>query len=444
MRSSDNPDIARGKAAAVAMHDSPGGAEAFAQAGVSGSRRCGADASQVGVRAAHGESIPPQAFQDAMLSWYDAHRRDLPWRARPGERADPYRVWLSEIMLQQTTVKAVIPYFAAFLTRWPDLPALAAAPLDDVLAAWAGLGYYSRARKLHACAMEVYRLGAFPEEEAALLKLPGIGPYTAAAIAAIAFAKPATVVDGNVERVVSRLFAVEEPLPAAKRKLKDFARLLTPQDRPGDFAQAMMDLGATICSPKSPSCLVCPVQVFCSGRKAGIEASLPRRAAKPDRPRREGAAYVAVLRTHGSRALFLRRRAQNGLLGGMMEVPGTVWADGGLSRIAEDDAPFSAVWRKAPGHVEHVFTHFHLTLRVYVAEVYDAPEMAAHGLWVPFGDLTAQALPGVMQKVIARGFEALGLPPLPQRHESGRAARRASSVSTVDRSARPSTRAGRK
>lgn len=426
------------------MTDSVGITEGAASVVLRGSGRRDADASQANVREAMAESVPPVEFQHALLFWYDAHRRDLPWRARPGERADPYRVWLSEIMLQQTTVKAVIPYFSAFLSRWPDLAALAAAPLDDVLAAWAGLGYYSRARKLHACAVEVARLGAFPEDETALLEMPGIGPYTAAAIAAIAFDKPATVVDGNVERAVSRLFAVDEPLPTAKRRLKECARLLTPQDRPGDFAQAMMDLGATICTPKSPSCLVCPVQAFCAARKAGIAASLPRKAVKPDRPRREGAAFVAVLRMHGTPALLLRRRPEKGLLGGMMEVPGTVWTEGGLAVIAEGHAPFCAAWRKAPGHVEHVFTHFHLTLRVYVAELDRTAEGIGEGLWVPLGELGAQALPGVMQKVIAHGFEALGLPVPAQRHATGKLARSASSVSTVDRSERPSTKAGRK
>ena len=293
---------------------------------------------------------------DALLAWYDEERRDLPWRTRRGRRADPYGVWLSEIMLQQTTVKAVIPYYLKFLARWPTVEALAAAELDDVLAAWAGLGYYSRARNLYKCAQVVAHelAGVFPQSAAELQKLPGIGPYTAAAIAAIAFGEPATPVDGNIERVVARLFAVRQPLPAAKSELRRLAATLTPARRPGDFAQAMMDLGAAICTPRRPSCLVCPVQSDCAANARGIEASLPLRAARAERPMRLGIAFVA-LREDGS--VLLRRRAEAGLLGGMLEVPSTAWED--LLPPAKEAlraAPLKADWWQVPGTVD---AHLH-------------------------------------------------------------------------------------
>jgi A/G-specific adenine glycosylase len=259
---------------------------------------------------------------EALLRWYEAERRDLPWRYGPRKKADPYRVWLSEIMLQQTTVKAVIPYFQKFVTRWPNVAALAAAPLEEVLQQWAGLGYYSRARNLKACADAVVRDfdGVFPRTENALRELPGIGPYTAAAIAAIAFGEKATPVDGNVERVVSRLFAVQQPLPAAKSEIRNLAATLTPARRAGDFAQAMMDLGAEICTPKNPSCLVCPVQQDCAASARGLAESLPIKAQKLARPSRYGVAFL-VQREDG--AVLLRQRPEAGLLGGMLEVPST-------------------------------------------------------------------------------------------------------------------------
>ena len=260
----------------------------------------------------------------AVLAWYDRHRRDLPWRARPGEAADPYKVWLSEIMLQQTTVAAVKPYFAAFLSLWPNVGLLAEARSEEVMRAWAGLGYYSRARNLLACAKIVSNDfgGTFPATEAALRDLPGIGPYTAAAIAAIAFGQRAAAIDGNVIRVVARLCAIDTPLPAAQAAIKARAGGMVPVERPGDFAQAMMDLGATVCSPRSPSCDICPLRALCLGYASGIAESLPRKAPRPQRPTRRGAAFF-VRRQDG--AVLVRTRPSKGLLGGMVELPGTDW-----------------------------------------------------------------------------------------------------------------------
>ncbi|MBI4724505.1 MAG: A/G-specific adenine glycosylase, partial [Rhodomicrobium sp.] len=246
----------------------------------------------------------PEDFQRALLSWYGAARRDLPWRARPGEKPDPYRVWLSEIMLQQTTVKAVIPYFEKFLARWPAVAALGAAPRDEVLAAWAGLGYYARARNLHACAQTVARDG-FPANEAGLRGLPGVGAYTAAAIAAIAFDEPAAVADGNVERVLARLFALATPLPPAKASIRALAASLTPKHRPGDYAQAMMDLGATICTPRSPSCDACPARAFCAAAARGEAERCTVKLARAARPLRRGDAFVIVVVRDGGPHILL-------------------------------------------------------------------------------------------------------------------------------------------
>jgi A/G-specific adenine glycosylase len=346
----------------------------------------------------------------ALLEWYDREQRVLPWRVRKGRRADPYKVWLSEIMLQQTTVKAVIPYYERFLARWPTVAALAAADLDDVLSMWAGLGYYTRARNLVKCAGAVAARpdGKFPRTEAELRELPGIGPYTAAAIAAIAFGEPATPVDGNVERVVARLFAIRRPLPVVKKELKRLAATLTPAKRPGDFAQAMMDLGATICSPKRPSCLMCPLQQDCHAHARGIEAELPARIDKAARPTRYGIAFLA-LREDGH--VLLRKRPEAGLLGGMLEVPSTDWADDWLSAdLALGAAPVRGDWWAVPGAVIHTFTHFRLELMVFRAIVpvdsgltfWASPERCR---WVARRDLHAAALPSVMRKVIAHALK---------------------------------------
>ena len=348
----------------------------------------------------------------ALLDWYDRERRDLPWRYAPGDKADAYRVWLSEVMLQQTNVKTVIPYFLKFLQQWPTVKALATADLDEVLAGWAGLGYYSRARNLHACAKVVVAEhgGRFPSSEKVLTTLPGIGPYTAAAVAAIAYGEKATPVDGNVERVVSRLFAVREPLPLSKPALRSLAATLTPPTRTGDFAQAMMDLGATICTPKSPSCLMCPLKADCTARALGIEARLPARSPRGERPARFGIAFIA-LREDG--AVLLRRRPENGLLGGMLEVPSTDWLDmlpsvGDAMRIA----PIRADWWKVPATVRHVFTHFELELVVYraVVPVETTLTFWAEGQrcsWAPRRELDKLALPSLFRKVIAHGLREM-------------------------------------
>ena len=342
-----------------------------------------------------------------LLVWYDRHRRRLPWRAMPGERADPYRVWLSEIMLQQTTVQAVKPYFERFLTRFPDVESLADAPQDAVMQVWAGLGYYSRARNLHACAQVVARDhgGCFPADETALRALPGIGAYTAAAIAAIAFDIPAAAVDGNVERVVSRLIALDEPLPAAKPRIRTVTQAMVPRARAGDFAQAMMDLGATICTPKRPACALCPWMEACAARREGLQESFPRKAKKAPREVRYGAAFVAE-RADG--AILLRTRPSSGLLGGMAEVPGSDWrADYPLNQ-AILDAPCEARWRRLPGIVRHVFTHFPLELTVFHARL-DRQAGAPEGMrFTPAGELADEALPSVMRKVLAHALPQLG------------------------------------
>jgi A/G-specific adenine glycosylase len=352
-------------------------------------------------------AIPSFTTPDAadLLRWYDAHRRRLPWRAAPGEAADPYRVWLSEIMLQQTTVGAVIPYYESFLARFPTLDALARAPLEAVLAAWAGLGYYARARNLHACARAVAAMGgAFPRDRAALLALPGIGDYTATAIGAIAFGLPGVPVDGNVERVTSRLVAIETPLPAAKPALRAAAARLgddpAARTRPSDFCQALFDLGATVCTPAAPACGVCPWFGACAGRRAGIAATLPRRAPKAERPVRHG---VHFWLTDQDGRVLLRRRAPDGLLGGMTELPGTPWR---AAAWAADEAlalaPMPAAWRPA-GQVRHVFTHFALTIDLFAARV---ERVAAEGYLRPVSELGAEALPSVMRKCIRMAMRA--------------------------------------
>ena len=336
----------------------------------------------------------PSRLRRDVLAWYDAHARALPWRVRPrdqalGARPDPYRVWLSEIMLQQTTTAHATPYFLAFTRRWPTVGDLAAAPEADVMAAWAGLGYYARARNLIACARRVADSlgGVFPDTETGLAALPGVGPYTAAAIAAIAFDRPANVVDGNVERVVARLFAVETALPAAKPGLRRLAGDLVTDERPGDWAQALMDLGAMVCTPGEPACAACPAAADCRARATGAPQTYPRRAPKPDRPQRYGAAYVL---TSGDDVALTRRPAK-GLLGGMLALPTSDWRDRPWTDAeAIAAAPVAAGWRAA-GQIDHGFTHFALELRLFRAEG-DWPA----AIWTPPSGLAA--MPSVFLK----------------------------------------------
>jgi A/G-specific adenine glycosylase len=340
-----------------------------------------------------------------LLAWYDRHRRRLPWRPPAGERADPYRVWLSEIMLQQTGVKTVGPYFQKFVARWPDVEALGRASLDEVLRMWAGLCYYSRARNLHACAVAVLHDhgGEFPQTEQGLRALPGIGPYTAAAIAAIAFGRRTMPVDGNIERVVSRLFAVEQLLPPAKPRIQQLAMTLLGETRAGDSAQALMDLGASICTPKKPACALCPLNDGCAAFARADQETFPRKAPKRTGALRRGAAFVV---TRGDE-LLVRSRPEKGLLGGMTEVPGSSWFAAQDDEAALKQAPLLkgiARWHRKPGVVSHVFTHFPLQLVVYTASA-PARARAPEGMrWAPISMLADEALPNVMRKVIAHGL----------------------------------------
>jgi A/G-specific adenine glycosylase len=322
----------------------------------------------------------------------------MPWRAEPGQAADPYRVWLSEIMLQQTTVAAVIPYYESFVSRFPTVRHLADAPLDAVLSAWAGLGYYARARNLHACAQRVAAAGGFPRDLARLRDLPGIGAYTAAAVGAIAFDLPAVPVDGNVERVASRLFAIEAPMPAAKPAIHAAASTLGLDPdaiaRPSDFAQALFDLGATICTPTNPACALCPWRGDCAGQRLGIAASLPRRGARKQRPLRLG---VHFWLTDLAGNVLLRRRPAHGLLGGMTELPGTPWREAAWTEAEMlAHAPMKADWRRA-GQVRHGFTHFELAIDLLAARV---PAIEADGFLCPEASLAEAALPSVMRKCV--------------------------------------------
>jgi A/G-specific adenine glycosylase len=353
----------------------------------------------------------PDTIQDSasrpvlLLDWYDRHRRRLPWRAAAGERPDPYRVWLSEIMLQQTGVKTVGPYFEKFLARWPDVASLGRASLDDVLRMWAGLGYYSRARNLHACAVAVLREhgGIFPDTEEGLRKLPGIGPYTASAIAAIAFDRRTMPVDGNIERVVSRLYAVEQELPQAKPRIQELAATLLADTRAGDSAQALMDLGASICTPKKPACALCPLNEDCAAHGRGDQETFPRKAPKKSGELRRGAAFVV---TRGDE-LLVRSRPEKGLLGGMTEVPGSDWIAGQEDKVALKQAPDLAGvarWHRKAGVVTHVFTHFPLELVIYTAKAPSRTRAPKGMRWVPIATLAGEALPNVMRKAIAHGL----------------------------------------
>lgn len=339
----------------------------------------------------------PDGPAAALLAWYDRHRRDLPWRSPPGTHADPYLVWLSEIMLQQTTVAAVRPYFAAFRARWPDVAALAAAPVEAVMQQWAGLGYYARARNLHACAQAVAAQhgGRFPETEAELRHLPGIGAYTAAAIAAIAFGQKAVAVDGNIERVVARLHAIDTPLPAAKKLIKAHAAALLTDERPGDFTQALMDLGATICTPRRPVCTLCPLKAFCQAASRLTPEDWPRKAAKAARPERGGAVFF--LRC--GEDILLRTRPAHGLLGGMSEMPGTPWTSDYNLADALRETQMMADYRRLDIRVSHQFTHFTLTLDIFAADVGEGARPPQGCRWVR--DVDAEALPSVMRKIVA-------------------------------------------
>jgi A/G-specific adenine glycosylase len=354
---------------------------------------------------ATGDTNTLQRMRGRLLAWYDDNRRDLPWRAAPGREIDPYHVWLSEIMLQQTTAAAVAPYFTRFVRRWPRVEDLAAAELDDVLRAWAGLGYYARGRNLHACARvvsDVHR-GESPQAEEALKRLPGIGDYTAAAIAAIAFGCPASPVDGNITRVIARLFAVEDEMPRARPTVESLARILTPVVRPGDFAQSLMDLGATICKPRRPRCGTCPLQSDCAADALGDPERFPVKALRKPRPQLHGTAFWIA---DGRGAILLRRRPEGGLLGGMMEIPSTDWRAKKWSFTDSlGAAPVQAEWRPLPGTVSHSFTHFNLELAVVAGTTSDTA--AVGSIWCKANQLDQHPLPTLMRKVAAHALSRL-------------------------------------
>jgi A/G-specific adenine glycosylase len=355
------------------------------------------------------DASAPQPRAADLLAWYDRHRRVLPWRALPGERPDAYRVWVSEIMLQQTTIAAVKPYFERFMARFPTVEALAAAPSESVMQAWAGLGYYSRARNLHACAKAVTQDhgGRFPDTEEGLRALPGIGAYTAGAVAAIAFERPAVAVDGNVERVVTRLFAIADEMPGAKPLIREQVLALLPRDRPGDFAQALMDLGATICTPRSPACGLCPWRAPCQARIEGTQETFPRKAAKKTGKTRYGAAFVAM---RGDGAVLVRTRPARGLLGGMVEVPGSDWRADWRLEDGLQDAPLRAEWRRVLVPVRHVFTHFPLELAVFAGRVPLETQAPPGMRFTPFARLKEEAFPNVFLKALEAGLEELQRP----------------------------------
>ena len=340
---------------------------------------------------------------EKILDWYDHHRRYLPWRSAPGVVPNPYYVWLSEIMLQQTTVITVKPYFSYFLQKWPSIGNLADAPLDDILHAWQGLGYYARARNLHKCAkvIKYEYFGNFPENEKDLLKLPGIGPYTAAAIAAIAFGKIATPVDGNIERVICRLFSIKQPIAESKEKLRELASSMTPNFRAGDFAQSLMDIGATICIPKKPKCNLCPLTGECKANAEDIANDIPIRAPKRKKPTRTG--VVFWLYNHQGEVL-LRRRPDKGLLGGMIELPSSDWQD--INQPVQNiyrNAPVDVDWQILPGKIKHTFTHFNLILDVAIGCCPQSESI--EGIWSSPSNFSKYALPTVIKKVVSHALK---------------------------------------
>ena len=339
---------------------------------------------------------------DTLLHWYDAQARDLPWRNPPGapppdDAAWPYRVWLSEVMLQQTTVAAVKPYFAKFTSTWPSVFDLAAAREEEVMAAWAGLGYYSRARNLVKCARLVAQRGGFPETEEALRELPGLGAYTAAAIAAIAFGKRAVVVDANVERVVSRLFAIEEPLPSARKAIRERAEAITPATRAGDFAQAMMDLGSGVCTSKAPRCLLCPLSGACEARAKGNAQDLPVKPPKKTKPERTGTAFWIERGEGSDTQVWLVQRQGTGMLGGMRALPDDGWT---AREDGSGEPPIEGAWEDL-GAVRHTFSHAHLTLKVQRVRTDQTPE--GEGAWWPVASVNEAGLPTVFAKAAALG-----------------------------------------
>ncbi len=344
-----------------------------------------------------GVTASDKHISSTLLEWYGKYARSLPWRVlpdekRPSDPAWPYRVWLSEVMLQQTTVAAVKPYFAKFTNTWPNVDALADASEEDVMAAWAGLGYYSRARNLVKCALEVAERGGFPETEAELRELPGLGAYTAAAIAAIAFGKRAVVVDANVERVVTRLFNITEPLPGARKAIREAAERITPDERAGDFAQAMMDLGSSICTNKAPRCLLCPLSDDCAGRQAGEPERLPVKPPKKAKPERVGTAYWIEREHEGAREVWLVKRPGTGMLGGMRALPDDGWS---AREDGSGEGPYDGNW-KPIGAVRHTFTHAHLTLSVKRYEETTEPD--GEGKWWPIAQLEDAGLPTLYAK----------------------------------------------
>lgn len=341
-----------------------------------------------------------RAFRTSILDWYDTHARVLPWRARPYEQPDPYHVWLSEVMLQQTVVAAVIPYFQKFVDKWPTVTDLANAHNDEVMTAWAGLGYYARARNLHKCAQVVAfeRNGKFPDTQKDLKALPGIGDYTSAAITSIAFNKQSTVVDGNIERVISRLYAITTPLPESKPQIKAFAETLSDcgnDDRPGDYAQALMDIGAGVCIPKSPRCGICPVSEYCKGRKQRIAAELPYKIKKAPKPTRHGYIYLA---RNSKGDILLERRPETGLLGGMLAFPTSEWVDDTLA-ISHPQHFDNAVSMGKNMAVNHVFTHFTLNLKGFSVDLHEKiTNSSDHYVWVSSGDILDAGLPTLFKK----------------------------------------------